>query len=40
MRHFGTVSAIRRASADELAAVVPRNVAEEIVRHFSEKEQK
>lgn len=40
MRHFGTVSAVRRASADELAAVVPRNVAEEIVRHFSEKEQK
>ncbi len=40
MRRFGTVSAIRRASADELAAVVPRNVAEEIVRHFSEKEQK
>ena len=40
MRHFGTVSAIRRASTDELAAVVPRNVAEEIVRHFSEKEQK
>lgn len=40
MRYFGTVSAVRRASADELAAVVPRNVAEEIVRHFSEKEQK
>ncbi len=37
LRHFGTVSAIRRASADELAAVVPRSVADNIVRHFAEK---
>lgn len=35
LRHFGTIAAIRRASVDELAAVVPRNVAEEIVRHFA-----
>ncbi len=39
LRRFGTISAIRSASADELAAVVPRSVAENIVRHFSEERQ-
>ena len=37
LKHFGTVGAIRQATEEELAAVVPRNVAGNIVRHFAVK---
>ncbi len=39
LKHFGTVGAIRQATEEELAAVVPRSVAGNIVRHFAMKEQ-
>ena len=34
---FGTIRAIREADVETLATVVPRNTAEEIYRHFHEK---
>ena len=34
---FGTIRAIRDADVDTLAAVVPRNAAEAVYRHFHEK---
>ena len=37
-KHFGTIKAIREADAEALAAVVPRNTAEAVWRHFHEKE--
>ena len=33
-KHFGTVKAIREADVETLAAVVPRNTAEAVWRHF------
>ena len=36
---FGTIRAIREADVDTLAAVVPRNTAEAVYRHFHEKER-
>lgn len=37
-RAFGTIRAIREADVETLAAVVPRNTAEAVYRHFHEKE--
>ncbi len=34
LKHFGSVSRIRQASLEELAAVVPRNAAEHIYNYF------
>ena len=36
-RAFGTIRAIREADVETLAAVVPRNTAEAVYRHFREK---
>ena len=33
-RHFGTIRAIREADVEQLTAVVPRNAAEEVWKHF------
>ena len=38
-KRFGTIRAIREADVDTLAAVVPRNTAEAVYRHFHEKER-
>jgi excinuclease ABC subunit C len=38
LKAFKTVKAIRLASLDELKAVVPKNTAEAVYRHFREKE--
>ena len=37
-KRFGSLKAIRGASLEELAAVVPRNTAEAVFRHFHESE--
>jgi len=34
LRHFGTVKAVREATEEELAAVVPKNAARAIWQHF------
>lgn len=39
-KHFGTVKAIKEADVDTLSAVVPRNTAEAVYRHFHADEQK
>ena len=33
-KHFGTIKAIKEADVDQLTAVLPRNVAEEVWKHF------
>ncbi|MCI9374912.1 MAG: excinuclease ABC subunit UvrC [Oscillibacter sp.] len=38
-KHFGTIKAIREASADALAAVVPQAQAEAVWRHFHSSEK-
>ena len=38
-KHFGTIKAIREADVETLSAVVPRNAAEAVYRHFHESEQ-
>lgn len=38
-KHFGTIKAIREASADALAAVVPQAQAEAVWRHFHSSEE-
>jgi len=37
-KHFGTIRAIREADAEALSAVIPRDAAEAVWRHFHEKE--
>ncbi|MCF2663555.1 excinuclease ABC subunit UvrC [Oscillibacter valericigenes] len=37
-KHFGTIKAIKEADVDTLAAVVPRNTAEAVWKHFHENE--
>ncbi|MBQ6249824.1 MAG: excinuclease ABC subunit UvrC [Oscillospiraceae bacterium] len=37
-KHFGTVKAISEATVEELAAVLPRNVAENVYARFHEKD--
>ena len=37
MSHFGSIKAMREADVEELAVVVPRNVAENIKRKLGEK---
>ena len=36
-KHFGTIKAIREADVETLSAVVPRNAAEAIYKHFHEE---
>ena len=36
-KHFSTIRAIREADVETLAAVVPRDTAEAVWRHFHEK---
>jgi excinuclease ABC subunit C len=36
LRHFGSLTRIREASVDELAAVAPKRVAETVFKHFRE----
>ena len=39
LKHFGTLKAIKAATAEELAAVVPRNAAQAVYDHFHKKEE-
>ena len=39
-KHFGTIRAIREADVETLAAVVPRNTAEAVWRHFHQNTEK
>ena len=40
LTHFGSLRDVQAATAESLAAVVPRKTAEEIWRHFQERNQK
>jgi excinuclease ABC subunit C len=33
-KHFGTIKAIKEADVEQLAAVLPRNVAQTVWNHF------
>jgi len=39
-KHFGTIKSIREADVETLAAVVPRNTAEAVWRHFHQNTKK
>ena len=39
LKHFGTVRAIARAEVEELAEILPLQIAQTVYDHFKEKRQ-